>query len=48
MLKIAQDEILRKWSGGTAYLRTFRESIDCKQMRIIGSRASFSLMYLYT
>jgi len=41
MLKIAGDEILRKWSGGTSHLLTFRGSIGCKNMRFIGSNASF-------
>jgi len=44
ILKNARDEILRKWSGGTAHLRTFRGSIVSKKMRFIGSNASFSLM----
>jgi len=48
MLKIARDEILGKWSDGTAHLRTFRGSIGCNKMRFIGSNASFSLMLLYT
>jgi len=48
MLNIARDEILRKWSGGSADLRTFRGSIGSKKIRFIGSNASISLMLLYT
>jgi len=41
MLKIARDDILRKWCGGAAYLRTFRVSIDCK------TTASLAAMLLF-
>jgi len=44
----ARGEIsLRKWSGGSEYLRTFRGAFVA-EMRFVGSNASFSLMLLYT
>jgi len=38
---------MRKWSGRTAHLRTFRGALVAK-MRFVGSNASSSLMFLYT
>jgi len=44
----ARDEIsLRKRSGGSAHLRSFRGHW-LQKMRFVGSNASFSLMLLYT
>jgi len=37
MLKIARDEILRKWSGGIAHLRTLRGSIGCKKCTLLAA-----------
>jgi len=41
MLKNARDEILRKWSGGTAHLRTFTGSIGCKKCTLLGAMLLF-------
>jgi len=41
MLKIARNEILRKLSGGTAHLRTFRGSIGCKKCALFAATLLF-------
>jgi len=38
---------MRKCSGGSEYLRTFRGAFVA-EMCFVGSNASFSLMFLYT
>jgi len=44
MLQVRENEIsLRKWSDGTAHLRTFRGSVGCKKMRFVGSNASLHI-----
>jgi len=43
MLQVRENEISpRKWSGGTAHLRTFRGSIGCKKCTLLAA------MLLYT
>jgi len=43
MLQVRKNEkSLRKWSGGTAHLRTFRGSIGCKKCALLAA------MLLYT
>jgi len=37
MLKIARDEILRKWSGDTAHLCTLRGSISCRKCTLLAA-----------
>jgi len=41
MLKIVRDEILRKWSGGTVHLLTFRGSIGNKKCALLPSMILF-------
>jgi len=46
MLKIAQDEILRKWSGGTAHLRTLRGSISYKKCTLLAAMLLFHSYFI--
>jgi len=41
MLKIARGEILRKWSGVTTHLGTFRGTIGCKKCALLAAMLPF-------